>query len=246
CQDNSFSGNGTFDAGGGDPSYWWTGTGKYTESGSDNWSASYDSHWALAANGTWQASSGSGSGSGSQIMDWSENSSGDYTYPVVGGEVSGTWNGASHEHSETNATENWTLPANGDWVTTGTWDETTSGGWNDSYAGSGTYNASGGDPSYNWTGTGTITQSGSDDWTYNFGSSYDIQPDGTWVVVGGSGQGHGTQITDWTDDSGGDYTYVVPGGQVTGTWAESSNDHSHANSTEDWTLNPDGNWVRTG
>jgi hypothetical protein len=245
-QQSSYSGSGTYDASGGDPSYWWTGTGTITESGSDNWNASYDSHWVLAANGTWQASSGSGSGSGSLITDWSESSSGDYTYLVTGGSVTGTWSGANHEHSETDATEDWTLPADGIWVSTGTWDNTTTGGWNTSYDGSGTYEASGGDPSYSWTGTGTITESGSEDWAYNYSSSYDLQPDGTWVVVSGSGQGAGTQTTDWTDSSNGDYTYVVPGGSVMGTWQEVSTEHSDASSTEDWTLTPANTWVTTG
>src|SRR5205823_6376154 len=131
----------------------------------------------LLANGTWVVVSGSGSAQGTKVSDWSDDSSGTYSYPVASGAVTGTWDDHSHEHSETDTTNDWTLQANNTWLTTGTSDNTTTGGFSSSYDGSGSYVVGGGDPS-NWmTGTGTITESGSDAWSYNYGSSYDLNPD---------------------------------------------------------------------
>src|SRR5439155_609413 len=136
--------------------------------------------------------------------------------------------------------------ANGTWNTSGTFDGTDSGGSDSSYSGNGSYTVNIGDPSSSWTtGSGTITDSGNDHWTYNYDARYSLDNAG-WHVLGGSGTVNGTGSTDWSYTANGSYGHPLDGGTLTGTWSANGEDHTTTDRDLSKSLGSNGVWTTTG
>ena len=93
-----------------------------------------------------------------------------------------------------------------------------SGNDNSSYSGTGSYQVnSGGAGGTSYTGSGTNTESGSDASTYSFNVSLQIN-NGIWMAQSGSGSQTDNSAGNTTYAAGGNYSYAITGGSVSGTW----------------------------
>ena len=119
-----------------------SGGGTVTESAARDWGYGFASQSTENSDGAWPSATGSGGTTATGSIQWAYSASGDYTRPLDGGALSGTWQangGSSGGHTAKTAS---TLNPDGSWTTTGTANSSGSGsgGWD--YSGSGSYSQS--------------------------------------------------------------------------------------------------------
>src|SRR5437899_3154503 len=103
----------------------------------------------------------------------SDTAGGSYNYMVAGGSVGGTWAEASTTHGSENESVSWLLGGDDVWTKTGTGSDSNSSNAIFSDAVSSSYMVA----TEIYSGTGNITESGSDTWLTSDSSSYNTLPD---------------------------------------------------------------------
>ncbi|HVS39283.1 MAG TPA: hypothetical protein VMS17_27245 [Gemmataceae bacterium] len=244
-----------------------TGTGVVEESESDSSGYADNSNYSLASNGSWQSGSGSGWSSASGSTQWSYSASGGYGYAIAGGSVSGLWQQSGSASTSFNTNTNSTLGASG-WTQTGSAASADGGMESDSYQGSGSYvissaaaagtappavsasvlpSASGcpAAPGASISGTGLVTESGSDDSGYGDGSQYTLAS-GSWQQTTGTSWSSGSGAAKWGYSASGNYGYAIAGGAVSGLWQQSGSADTDYSTAVNSTLGSNGSWTTTG
>jgi RHS repeat-associated protein len=212
-----------------------------TESGNDNWGTNDVQTTTLAADGTWQLTSGTntqGSG-GSSVSAYK--GSGTYQYVFVGGSMNGTWTDSGGANNSDNSAQS-IVVAGGAWVATGLGSSSESDGTNatSSYTGKGTDTLSG---SGN-TGSITLTESGGDKSSYkhHLGNALTVGG-GSRATGGGTTQTNGNSSASGSVGNGG---YTNDGGAVHGTWISGDSSSFNTSNSNTNSLGSDGIWVATG
>jgi hypothetical protein len=226
----------------------YSGGGTVAESGGDTWSYGYSARYALQADGlTWSGAGGSGSASGSGSKGWSYSANGNYSYPITGGTVAGTWRASGGASSGYQTSVNSTLKENTFWSSSGTASTSGSGNWDWSYSGSGSYAVNAISAGVTYTGSGTVRESAGDAGSFSFSARYTLGEDGlTWLSAGGSGSGSGSGYGSWSYSASGDYSYLVVGGNVAGTWQASGGNSSRYQTNVNSTLLNTNIWSTSG
>ncbi len=95
-------------------------------------------------------------------------------------------------------------------------------------------------------GSGTVTESGSDDWGYGYSTQASCASDGTWNPATGSGTMTETNANLWNYSANGSYNRPSSQGTLYGVWQGNGGSSSGFTMTSPSTLNPDGSWTTTG
>ncbi|MCR4415502.1 MAG: hypothetical protein NUV77_24085, partial [Thermoguttaceae bacterium] len=209
-----------------------------------NWEEEYEQ---IIANG-------GSSGSGSSHSEYSD--SGSYSYTVDGGEVAGTYQ-ESGVYDYSYAYETTATSGSGGWTITGS-------GWGDesgeihySYGGGGSYaqsgsasgSGSGSGSTYgwdSWTLSGTISEGGGDDTSYDYTTYYALDSSGSWGVTSGSGGSTGSGSTHWSYAGEGQYTVDYEDYSIHGTFDESGGENTSYDFQTSATAGSDGEWTESG
>ena len=239
----------------------WTSSGTSYESGSDRSDYDYttyyqlddDGAWQAASgisdsNGAWQESSGSSSGSGKTHSWYISASDASYNSTANGGSLSGSFHQEQHDYTSYDYLTDSTYE-DGAWSSTGNGSETSSGSSDYSYSGSGSYTGGGfytgsGTAAYN---TGSLNENGSASDSYSYTKLYEINDDGNWEVLSGTGDSEGDGSTHSSYSCSATYSVPVTGGTLNGSAHESGSDHTSYEFETSATYNTDfGLWIETG
>jgi len=227
----------------------WTLTGSLMSSGNQDASWSYGLDLDLDAQGTWQATGGSGGSSGLGELHQSFNGSGNYSYALGNGTISGTFNLMTSEHVAPFMFSTSATYADGQWSESGAATATATGQGNSSYTGTGTVGFSGDQ----WEASVTVNENGNDSYLYQYSLGYVLGEQGTWTLDSASGGIGGSGLANWFYSADGQYWYDVGSSTVTGTFSEFAEDHmAYAYNTTDtaaggvWTYSGSGTWSDHG
>ena len=160
--------------------------GSQSESGRDDDSYNYATWYGMSADGAWQVTAASGGSQGSGETHSSYSGDGDYqtsSSSETDDPIEGTFDENGHDNTSYHYNTT-VVPASDGWTETGTRTESEDGASLSSYLGSGdcTDSTDQGDAS------GTRSESGRDESSYSYSTSYTLSSDGTWEVTGGSGE----------------------------------------------------------
>ncbi|GAB6166132.1 hypothetical protein JCM19992_21320 [Thermostilla marina] len=227
----------------------WTLTGSLMSSGSQDASWSYDLDLDLDSQGTWQATNGSGGSSGLGELHSSFTGSGNYSYALGDGNISGTFGLTTSEHVAPFMFSTSATYSEGQWSESGNATATATGQGNSSYTGTGTVGMSG----QQWNASITVSENGNDSYLYLYTLGYVLDDQGAWTLDSASGGIGGSGLANWSYSAGGSYWYDVGLSTVIGDFSEFAEDHmAYSYNTTDtaaagvWTHSGTGTWSDHG
>ncbi|MEJ5342553.1 MAG: hypothetical protein WHT09_13405 [Thermogutta sp.] len=219
----------------------WTLTANVSRSGSQDASWSYGLGLELDSTGNWQAAGGSGGSSGMGEVHESVHGTGTYSYPVGGGNITGTFTLSSNQHVSPYMFTTSAIYENGQWSETGSAWAIAAGGGNNTYTGLGTFGASGD----SWNTSVSVSENGNDAYMYQYTLGYVLDDQGAWNLDTASGGSSGNGLLNRYHSSDGSYWYTVGLTTVTGDVSEFAEGHvTYSYTTTDSALG--GVWTHSG
>ena len=172
-QDIGYSGSGNYAVASGVGAAAMSGSGAVAESGTDDWGYGYAMQSTIGASGQWLPATGSGATTETDATQWGYSASGDYTRPLDGGVLSGTWQAVGGADAGYQVQTVSTLNPDGSWTTTGAASSSGSGSGLWAYSGAGSFtqssssgnSASGSDSSFSSQATENYSQGWSSQYT---------------------------------------------------------------------------------
>ena len=216
------------------------------ESGSDLSGYADINQYTLASDGSWPQTAGDSQTSTSGYTQWAYSASGGYSYPIAGGSVSGSWRQSGSASTSYDTATDSTLGSNGQWTTTGATDNAEGGTQHIDCSGSGSYVIAASVGAASLSGSGSVEESGTDDWSYGYTTQSTIGSSGTWLPATGSGGMTETESNQWLYAASGSYSRPMDGGTLTGQWQAGGGASGGYTAQTVSTLNPDGSWTTTG
>jgi RHS repeat-associated protein len=231
-----YSGSGNYSSSGAG----WSSSGSLSQSGRTDSSYSSTANYSLDAGGiNWWLASGSASGSASGESHYSYSGTGSYTSSVGsysssggGSYINGTLNESGHDDSNYSASDTGSVSGSG-----------SSAAW--TWTGSDTVTASGsshydysGSGRYStsgtgWSASGSLSQSGRIDSAYSSTEYYSLSSNGaTWTQTGGSASGSGSGEAHSSYSGGGKYSQTGTGWSASGTLHQSG--HADSSYSGSW------------
>ena len=196
------------------------------------------------------------SDSGNGSMNSSSTDNGTTTrflgYLGNGGSVTDTVNGSSSNGSSNSHSISLNGNSSGPPTPSGTSSQSVNNSQSSSYHGGGTYIVGAAMPGMvnptgnTTTGSGTITESGSDTTSNGFSNNASLGADGHWTVTSGNGGSTGSGFTLSSYLGNGAYGYTFSNGAAGGTWNQDGHSDSIYGTTTNATANADGSWFTTG